>query len=401
MLDDLPAAAARLASVVVFRGVKNGPVLRALRAFFECEGDESERVEKYADFVAALYERGYDLSRYLLDAAAEDENAYVLLRSRGEPVPAPLAQAVAGELGVFQELSDLTAGDFKRLMGYDGYLPGFESEKLDFAGEFEKRIARVNVTGYGQYARHTMFRVVDGQVVPVHTPDRTRIDELIGYERERQQLLDNTEALLRGLPAANTLLIGDAGTGKSSSIKATANLLAPRGLRLIEVPKAELLSIPAVMEHLRDNPLKFILFIDDLSFEKNDDTFSAMKAILEGSVSVKAPNTVIYATSNRRHLVKESFSDREGDDVHRGDTIQDTVALSDRFGLTILFTRPPKALYLRIVHELCAAKGIPVDEGLDVRACAFALRRGGMTPRAAEQFTDSILADIPRKKGEV
>ncbi len=400
MLDDLPTAAARLASVVVFRGVTNAPVLHALRAFFECEGDESERVEKYADFVAALYARGYNLSRYLLDAAAEDENAYVLLRSRGEPVPAPLAEAVAGELGVFQELSDLTAGDFKRLIGFGGYLPGFESEKLDFAAEFEKKIARVNVTGYGQYARHTMFRVVNGQVRPVHTPDRTRICDLVGYERERQELLNNTEALLRGLPAANTLLIGDAGTGKSSSIKAVANLLAPKGLRLIEVPKAELLSIPAVMEHLRDNPLKFILFIDDLSFEKNDDTFSAMKAILEGSVSVKSPNTVIYATSNRRHLVKESMSDRDGDDIHRNDTIQDTVALSDRFGLTILFTRPPKALYLRIVHELCAAKGIEADDGLDVRACAFALRRGGMTPRAAEQFTDSILADIPQKEGE-
>ncbi len=392
MLESLPIAATKLASIVVFRGVKNAPVLRALRAFFECEGDESERVERYADFVAALYSEGRDLSRYLLNAAAEDENQYVILRSRGEPVPAVLADAVKGELGVFQEISDLTAEGFRRLIGFDGYLPGFESEKLDFAAEFEKRIDKINVTGYGQYARHTMFRVVDGEIKPVHTPDRTDIAELIGYERERQELLDNTEALLRGLPAANALLIGDAGTGKSSSIKAVANLLAPRGLRLIEVPKAELFAIPAVMEHLRDNPLKFVLFIDDLSFEKNDDAFSAMKAILEGSVSVKAPNTVIYATSNRRHLVKESMSDRDGDDIHINDTIQDTVALSDRFGLTILFTRPNKTLYLRIVHELARAKGIPETSDLDVRACAFALRRGGMTPRAAEQFTDSILS---------
>ena len=392
MLKDLPTAAARLASVVVFRGLTNGPVLRALRAFFECEGDESERVEKYADFVAALYDRGYDLSRYLLNAAAEDENQYVILRSRGEPIPSALQNAVEGELGVFQELSDLTAEDFRRLIGFAGYLPGFESEKLDFAAEFEKRIARIRFTGYGQYARHTMFRVVDGEIRPVHTPDRTNIGDLVGYERERSQLLDNTRALLRDLPAANALLIGDAGTGKSSSIKAVANLLSPQGLRLIEVPKSEITHIPAIMEHLRDNPLKFILFIDDLSFEKNDDTFSAMKAILEGSVSVKAPNTVIYATSNRRHLVKESMSDRDGDDVHINDTIQDTVALSDRFGLTILFTKPPKQLYLRIVHELCAKKGIPEAADLDVRACAFALRRGGMTPRAAEQFTDSILS---------
>ncbi len=398
MLESLPIAAARLASIVVFRGVKNAPVLKALRAFFECEGDESERVERYADFVSALYEEGYNLSRYLLNAAAEDENRYVILRSRGEPIPPALQNAVNGELGVFQEISDLTAAGFKRLIGFHRYLPGFESEKLDFAAEFEKRMASIGTTGYGQYARHTMFRVVDGEVRPVHTPDRTDISELIGYERERGELLRNTEALLRGLPAANALLIGDAGTGKSSSVKAVANLLAPRGLRLIEVPKSQLLAIPAVLEHLRDNPLKFVLFIDDLSFEKNDDAFSAMKAILEGSVSVKAPNTVIYATSNRRHLIKENYSDRDGDDMHRNDTIQDTVALSDRFGLTILFTKPNKALYLRIVHELCEAKSIPETPDLDTRACAFAIRRGGMTPRAAEQFTDSLLADLPPER---
>ena len=399
MLDSLPTAAARLASIVVFRGVKNGPVLTALRSFFECEGDESQMVERYADFVSALYDNGCSLSRYLLDAASEDENRYVILRARGEAVPPVLREAVEGELGVFQDLSDLTARDFRSLIGFDGYLPGFESEKLDFAAEFEKRVANIRFTGYGQYARHTMFRVTDGEIRPVHTPDRTDIADLVGYELQRGQLLDNTRALLRGLPAANALLIGDAGTGKSSSVKAVANLLSPEGLRLIEVPKAELSHIPAIMEHLRDNPLKFILFIDDLSFEKNDDTFSAMKAILEGSVSVKAPNTVIYATSNRRHLVKESMSDRDGDDIHLNDTIQDTVALSDRFGLTILFTKPPKALYLRIVRELAEKKGIPLTDDLDTRACAFALRRGGMTPRAAEQFTDSLLANTPHEGG--
>lgn len=392
MLESTPKAAAALASIVVFRGVKNGPVLRALRDFFECEGNESQRVERYADFVSALYEHGYDLSRYLLDAAAEDENAYVLLRSKNEPVPAVLEAAVRGELGVFQELSDLTAESMRAMVGFSGYLPGFESRSLDFAGEYERRIAKINLTGYGQYAHHTMFRVKDGEILPVHTPDRRSIDGLIGYERQRQELLNNTEALLRGLPAANALLIGDAGTGKSSSIKAVANLLAPRGLRLIEVRKDQVMSIPSIMEQLRDNPLKFILFIDDLSFSVNDDSFSAMKAILEGSVSVKAPNTVIYATSNRRHLVKESMSDRNGDDIHINDTIQDTVALSDRFGLTILFTKPPKTLYLRIVHELCAAAGIEPTEDLDIRACAFAMRRGGMTPRAAEQFRDMLLS---------
>ena len=389
--------AAALASIVVFRGVREGNVLRALRAFLQSPGKVTEQVERYTDFVSALFEHGYNWSRYLLDAAAEDENPYVILRAKGEPIPSALEACVRGELEILQRLSDMTADGLRKHIGYEGYLPAFESEKLDFAAEFEKRIVKVRTTGYGVYARHVMFRVVDGEIVPVHTPDRTDIQSLIGYERERQQLIDNTMALLEGRPAANTLLVGDAGTGKSSSVKAVVNMLADRGLRLIELKKDELLAIPAIMEHLRDNPLKFVLFIDDLSFGKNDDTFSAMKAILEGSVSVRAANTVIYATSNRRHLVKESFADREGDDVHRNDTVQDTVALSDRFGLTILFTKPSKALYLQIVHALCAAKNIETDAELDVKATAFALRKGGMTPRAAEQFTDSLLARSPEE----
>ena len=392
MLTDRENAANSLASIVVFRQVKDAPVLRSLREFLDCRGSMAQMLDRYAAFVAEVYENGYDLGRYLLDAAAEDENEYVRLRAHGSPVPPALSQAVRGELAIFQELSRLTPEVLRGMMGYTGFLPGFETTVTDFAGEFEKRMERVGVTGLGPYARHVMFRVVEGEIRPVHTPDQTSVDDLVGYELQRGQLLDNTRALLQGLPAANALLIGDAGTGKSSSVKAVTNLLAPQGLRLIEVPKAELRHIPAIMEHLRDNPLKFILFIDDLSFEKNDDTFSAMKAILEGSVSVKAANTVIYATSNRRHLVKESMSDRDGDDIHINDTIQDTVALSDRFGLTILFTKPPRQLYLQIVHELCRKKGIPETADMDTRACAFALRRGGMTPRAAEQFTDSILS---------
>ncbi|MGM9522509.1 MAG: ATP-binding protein [Oscillospiraceae bacterium] len=392
MLSDLENAAAMLDSIVVFRGVRNGSVLCALKDFFEEDGDLSRRVSKYTAFVSALFEHGYNFSRYLLDAAAEDGNAYVMLRSKGEEIPQVLEECVRGELSVFQKLSDISPSELAAFTGYKGYLPTFETSKLDFAAEYEKRISEIRTTGYGIYAKNVMFRVKDGEIVPVRSPDKTDVKNLIGYERERGLLIDNTAALIAGRPAANTLLCGDAGTGKSSSVKAVVNMFAPQGVRLIEVSKEQLREIPSIMEHLRDNPLKFIIFIDDLSFNKNDDNFSALKAILEGSASVKAANTVIYATSNRRHLVKETFGDRDGDDVHRNDTMQELLSLSERFGLTILFTRPSKTLYLEIVHELCKAKGIKMDEGeLDIKAAAFALRRGGASPRAAEQFTDSLL----------
>ena len=205
--------------------------------------------------------------------------------------------------------------------------------------------------------------------------------------------MDNTKALLSGKPAANILLTGDAGTGKSSTVKAIVNELCDSGLRILEVRKEQLHAISKILDELNSNPLKFILFIDDLSFTKDDDNFSALKAILEGSVSAKSNNVVIYATSNRRHLVKENFSDREGDDVHFNDTMQELLSLSERFGIQLTFNRPDKAVYLDIVHNLADKQGIEYDvEKLDASAEKFALKRGTRSARAAKQFVDGIVA---------
>ena len=188
---------------------------------------------------------------------------------------------------------------------------------------------------------------------------------------------------------------GDAGTGKSSTIKAVAAALAPQGLRLIEVKKNQLYQIPQIMEELASNPLKFILFIDDLSFNGNDDNFSALKATLEGSISGCGDNVAIYATSNRRHLVKETFSDRTGDELHVNDTLQETMSLSARFGLTITFQKPDKDQYLTIVRSLAAEYGIEMDEGeLFRKAEAYAIRKSGRSPRTAKQFIELLKIGI-------
>jgi predicted AAA+ superfamily ATPase len=188
------------------------------------------------------------------------------------------------------------------------------------------------------------------------------------------------------------LLCGDAGTGKSSTVKALVNDFYDKGLRLIELRKDQLAFLPYVMGKVSQNPLKFIIFIDDLSFNQNDDNFSMLKAALEGSASARADNAVIYATSNRRHIIKESFGDRDGDDVHRNDTLQETLSLSERFGLTVLFQKPDKKLYLSIVKELAKRKGVSMDEKeLEVQAEAFALKKGNRSARAAEQFIESLL----------
>ncbi|MCQ2486467.1 MAG: ATP-binding protein [Clostridia bacterium] len=385
---------AQIKSVLVFRGVVNAPVMKALVSFLECEETGAVAVEKYVDFVSALYEYGTSFTDYLLDAAVTDENAYVKMVANGKEVPEAIADCAENELSILGELSELDCKTLQSLTAYEGKLPAYEITDIDFAECYRKRIADISKNGYGIYSKYVMFRVVDGAIVPVTSPDHISIMSLYGYEKEREKLIVNTKALLEGKPAANTLLYGDAGTGKSSSVKAVTNMLAPEGLRLIELKKNQLWEIPAVLEQLRDNPLKFIIFIDDLSFNKDDDNFSGLKAILEGSASAKSSNTVIYATSNRRHLVKENFSDREGDDVHRNDTMQEMLSLSNRFGLTILFQRPNNDLYQRIVSGLAEAKGITIPENeLYVKASAFAIRHGGRSPRVAEQFINSLLVE--------
>lgn len=349
----------------------------------------------YAAFVGMLYdENGGNISRHIRALCENSENVYVKTLGRKEPVPDYMQETLLQELSVLQEVSDLTPEQLRALLPYDGFLPCFTGEKTDLRAAYDYRIANIGRYGYGVYAKNRMF-YVDPQdhIVPVSNPDPIALSDLVDYRRERGIILDNTKALLEGKPAANILLTGDAGTGKSSTVKAVVNALWQEGLRIIEVRKDQLRSIPQILDALWENPLKFILFIDDLSFLKDDDNFNALKAVLEGSVTAKSENVVIYATSNRRHIIKETFSEREGDDIHRNDTMQEIVSLSERFGIHITFSKPDKETYLHIVHHLAEENGITLPtEQLDFQAEQYALGRGNRSARLAKQFIDHLLA---------
>ena len=228
--------------------------------------------------------------------------------------------------------------------------------------------------------------------------ERVMLDDLIGYEIQKKKLVDNTEAFIKGLPANNVLLYGDRGTGKSSTIHAILNAYKEQGLRMIEIPKSAVEELSLIREYLADSPMKFIIYIDDLSFDSQDNAFTELKAALEGGLSACQPNTLIYATSNRRHLIKENFSDRE-DDVNKNDTRQEQLSLSDRFGLTITFINPDKKDYLDIVEKIAADRGLQVDaQRLDAAAEQWAVRRGGRSPRCARQFIDHVESALRRGK---
>lgn len=432
-------------SLVVFDGLLTDPVVATLQGLLDAmaqidtltedgqpviNGMREAAVAAYGAFTSALYEQSafkvtarderddqdphIDLSEYLSTAVLEDENFYVKLRARKAAIPPEMEKAVHTELTFFETLCGLTSREIKADIGLlevpegesigflarteraaagdfpvTDFLPEWVNHDLDLTVLYETRMQEVHQTGYGIFAKFRAFMVQEGALVPVKHPDPQMLSELYGYEREKEKIIKNTEALLAGKTCSNLLLYGDAGTGKSSTIKAVANKYSEEGLRIIEIRKEQLFEIPNLIEALNTVPLKFILFIDDLSFTQNDDNFSSLKAILEGSVSDKGDNIVVYATSNRRHLIKESMEDREGDDVHLSDTLQELSSLSARFGLTITFQRPDRDEYLAIVDELAKEHGLLLPQDLlHGRAEAFALRANGRTPRVAKQFVE-------------
>lgn len=384
----------KLDTLVVFHGLEEQPVFSAFQGFLRAlDGPEGQRVRAYCALAEAVYRKGFDLSTALLEEICQDENLYLSTLAADQEIPPLLKNRTEQELSILQELVQLSCEDLQEAVRTAIPIPLFSASSLDLPTVYHERAAAVSTQGWGIFAKHTMFYVQDGIITPASPADETSLAALSGYEDQRQQLLQNTKALLADLPAANTLLYGDAGTGKSSSVKAVVNSLASRGLRLIELQKHQLRELPRLMSQLQTYPLKFILFLDDLSFQQRDDDFNALKAALEGSSCARAKNVAIYATSNRRHLVKESFTDREGDDVHLQDTLQETLSLSARFGLTILFSVPGKDLYLQIVHDLAQSAALPIDQTtLDAEAERFARERCGRSPRVARQLIDALVA---------
>ncbi len=378
-------------AVTIFKNVTTDSCISALIRLLECDkSDENAFLSFYSDFVSALYEKTDDLTEYVNYLLQNDENIYIRQSAKGQASPL-LEKSLQNELDFFEKLSQLKCKDITDAYSIDIYLPEWKNGNLSVKEEFIKKISSIKTTGYGIYATHRMFLYKDNEIIPVKYPDPQRLSQMSGYELERQKVIDNTMALIQGKPCNNVLLYGDAGSGKSSTIKAIVNEYWEMGLRLIEIKKNQLYSLPDVIEKLADNPLKFIIFIDDLSFSTNDSDFGALKAILEGGVAGKTDNLAIYATSNRRNLVKENFSDRNGDDIHLQDTIQEVMSLSARFGLKITFSKPNKDLYLSIVENLAMQYNISIaKDELAIQAEAFALRNGGRSPRTAKQFIEYL-----------
>lgn len=278
------------------------------------------------------------------------------------------------------------------------------SEKLEQAADenefFDEITGFYRDYGVGMFGLNKAFRVKekDGnevEFVAINNMDKVMLDDLVGYEIQKQKLVDNTAAFVAGRKANNVLLFGDSGTGKSTSIKAIVNEFYPQGLRMIEIYKHQFKDLSNVIAQIKNRNYRFIIYMDDLSFEEFEIEYKFLKAVIEGGVETKPDNILIYATSNRRHLIKETWNDRNdmenGNGIHRSDTIEEKLSLVNRFGVTINYSKPSQKEFFHIVTELAHREGIRMtDEELCQKANAWELSHGGISGRTAQQFINYL-----------
>ena len=337
---------------------------------------------------------GFDAaSPALVAAAAADLRALQALHALDA---AALRDAIGGDLPSWGELSPLAEPE---LTHEERHVRELLATSADWSRLVEPVGRHYHEGGAGLLARHRAFRWVGGEkpIEAVRDVDPIRLSELIGYELERELVVRNTEHFVAGHAANNVLLYGDRGTGKSSTVKALLNEYADRGLRLIEVPKSLLADLARLLRELRGRRERFVVFVDDLSFDDHETHYKDLKAVLEGGVEARPTNVLLYATSNRRHLVMERFSDRGGplDELHASDTRQEKLSFSDRFGIAVTFTAPDQDRYLQIVAGLANARGIGLPpEELRRRALEWATWQNGRSARTARQFVDFLAGEL-------
>jgi len=427
---DLNGLLSRARGVAVLREILASPAAREFLALLKLltEGglDPAVVAETFGRLWEELAIEPGDLlpdawQAHLVERLLDDENPFSLGAERGELAPA-IVEQTRRDLHTLRSLFDLKAETLIGLV--EAAVPELEGvwvpwnspshdeepsprltlartllETEDWEDLVETLTTHYAAHGAGPFGRYRAFRWENGGLRPVPRPDPIRFRGLIGYEREREPLLKNTERLLAGFPSHHALLYGLPGTGKSSTVKAILNEYADRGLRLVELAKEDLRELPRLLETLRGRGPRFILFIDDLSFEEHEVEYKSLKALLEGSVEEPPENVRLYATSNRRNLIRERFSDREegeaNDDVHARDTMQEKLSLAARFGLRMTFPSPDQKRYLEIVSGLVRERGIEIpDEEIEGRALLWDRWHAGRSGRTARQFVDELEAEL-------
>ena len=423
----------RIDELIVYKDFGNDSLLEDMAYLMDhykdCEEDKDYLRSLAFDCINRLLEMGgnHGFSGnlwhcYLTNLLVNNENTYSRSTEIRGQINGTVNDAVLHDIVIFKELYDYDFTDMTDALSLDAmklvfdYKASTEESKV-YNDRIRRRICDLAETfhndntptqmkdsltqfyreyGVGRFGLHKAFRVSHGtddevNIVPILNIAHVKLDDLVGYDIAKQKLIENTEAFVSGRRANNCLLYGDAGTGKSSSIKAIANMYYDRGLRIIEIYKHQFKDLNDVIAQIKNRNYKFIIYMDDLSFEEFEVEYKYLKAVIEGGLEKKPKNVLIYATSNRRHLVNERFSDRD-DALHKSDTMQEKLSLVSRFGCTIYFGLPEKKEYQEIVLELAGREGIDMDkEELLLEANKWEVAHGGRSGRCARQFIDYLL----------
>lgn len=426
---------ARTEECILYRNFDNGEVLDRMTSLMNSyeageEGFEN-RKEEFFHMAGSLVEMAgmYGFSgnlwhTYLTQLLVNHENAFSTASEIRGAVEGSINHLALHDFGIFKELYDFDLSVFDRVFGTDcadflcNYVNTGCNSKVynqricDRICDMSKTLAEASTVeefmadmvqfykdfGVGKLGLNKAFRIEHGKdgkpmIVPITRIAHVNLDDLVGYEIPKQKLIENTEAFVRGRKANNCLLFGDAGTGKSSSIKGILNRYYDEGLRIIEVYKHQFQDLNDVIAQIKNRNYKFIIYMDDLSFEEFEIEYKYLKAVIEGGLEKKPDNVLIYATSNRRHLIRETFKDKEDRDeeLHTNDTVQEKLSLVARFGVTIYFGKPDKKQFQEIVRELAKKNGIDMsDDELFLEANKWELSHGGLSGRTAQQFIDYL-----------
>ncbi len=365
-----------LENLTVLHGLSGDKVFAAFAGYTLGKNDFSELLRAVFAFNAEN-----DFCKYVTDLILFDENPLSLCLASHKQPSEYLKSAYLGDLRIiFNSLATLSSENY------------FEVGKTDLTPEefYDKAAALYPAAGFGRYLKYTSFTYEKGDIVPIEHINPISLEQLKDYKFEKRQIEENVKAFLSDLPYANMLLYGDRGTGKSSSVHAMVKKYAESGLRLIELSPKNINLIREIKDKVNTLPMKFIIFIDDLSLQDNDERLTDLKANLEGSCRY-CGNAMVVATSNRRHVVRENRETRENA-VHVSDELDEQLSLSDRFGLTVMFSATSKDQYLSIVKQLAEDAGVTPDEQLLLLAERWAVCKGGRSPRRARQFIDFWVA---------
>lgn len=430
-----------VAKLVLYRDLGEDSILRKLSGIFEDfdkdKSDKAKLTTRIYEQIKALLDLstlyGFDKNlwhNYLTFVLLTNENSFSMTSEKVGANDGSVNHFAKGDFRIFKNLFEFDFSPIERELGIDCFSTVCNyraigkkermynknvSEKVQaVSAQIEKATDEDEIFqiitdfykayGVGMFGLNKAFRIrriPDGvEFLPINNTDKVMLTDLVGYELQKKKLIDNTEAFVKGLPANNVLLFGDSGTGKSTSIKAILNEYYEQGLRMIEIYKHQFQDLSAIIARIKNRNYRFIIYMDDLSFEEFEIEYKFLKAVIEGGMETKPDNVLIYATSNRRHIIRETWGDRsdmeQDDGMHRSDTMQEKLSLVARFGVTINYSKPSQKEYFQIVREL--AKRYPEitlsDQELCAQANQWELSHGGISGRTAQQFINYLAGKI-------